>query len=180
LFEVLNFLQEKKIKIAIASSSPEENIKKVLSRAKINIKYFDKIISGFDVQEPKPHPQIYRCACEKLGVLPVNAIAIEDSDIGVESAVNAGMRAIYVPDLKPLTVKIQQMAFKTLTSLDETIQYIYINLKNLFLNSFLLCTGSFISLLSTLSPSFSEVLISEKLYCKNGELAKGRFCSFVL
>lgn len=54
----------------------------------------DCFLAGDDVKEKKPNPLIYKVAAERLGVEPGRCLVIEDSAIGVEAALAAGMRCI--------------------------------------------------------------------------------------
>jgi beta-phosphoglucomutase-like phosphatase (HAD superfamily) len=45
-----------------------------------------------DVAHGKPHPAPYALACRRLGVAPQETLAVEDSDVGAESARAAGLR----------------------------------------------------------------------------------------
>lgn len=56
---------------------------------------------GDSVTVSKPDPRIYLIACEKLGSLPRETFAIEDSFNGIRSAHRAGMRPLMVPDMVP-------------------------------------------------------------------------------
>lgn len=58
---------------------------------------FDAIVSGADIGSPKPDPAVYREACRRLGVDPANAVAFEDSVVGIRSALDAGLTVIAVP-----------------------------------------------------------------------------------
>jgi len=58
---------------------------------------FDVVIAGDDVEHPKPHPQPYLLAAERLGVEIGDCIAIEDSEFGLVSAVASGAATIGVP-----------------------------------------------------------------------------------
>jgi HAD superfamily hydrolase (TIGR01509 family) len=58
---------------------------------------FDVVIAGDDVEHPKPHPQPYLLAAERLGVEIRDCIAIEDSEFGLVSAVASGAATIGVP-----------------------------------------------------------------------------------
>ena len=77
------------IKLGVASSSPPELIKMVLNKIGIADR-FDIIVSGEDVAEGKPAPDIYLAAAEKAGVTPNMCIAIEDAPVGIAAAKNAG------------------------------------------------------------------------------------------
>ena len=74
------------------------------------------------VKKAKPDPQIYLKSCEVLGVNPEDAMALEDSDVGIEAASKAGMVAIHIPDLKPSTEKTRRFAYKTCESLLEVME----------------------------------------------------------
>lgn len=58
---------------------------------------FDVVIAGDDVEDPKPHPQPYLLAAERLGAEIGDCIAIEDSEFGLVSAVASGAATIGVP-----------------------------------------------------------------------------------
>ena len=58
---------------------------------------FSVIIGNDETTHPKPDPQPYLLAAERLGVDPTQCVAIEDSPSGVRSATVAGMRVIVVP-----------------------------------------------------------------------------------
>ena len=58
---------------------------------------FGAIVSGADLGCPKPHPAVYREACRRLGVEPADAVAFEDSVVGIRSAVDAGLTVVAVP-----------------------------------------------------------------------------------
>lgn len=92
-YPLLKELKRKNFKIALASSSPKKTINNVLEELDIKDE-FDAVISGEDFKESKPNPEIYIKTCEILGVRPKDAIAIEDSDYGIDSAKNAGLTVI--------------------------------------------------------------------------------------
>lgn len=58
---------------------------------------FDVVIAGDDVEHPKPHPQPYLLAAERLGVPIGDCVALEDSQFGLTSAIAAGAATIGVP-----------------------------------------------------------------------------------
>lgn len=95
--ELLEALREKGIITAIATATDLERTHKYLKMAGLT-GYFGEIISATQVEEGKPSPHIYRYACEKLGLLPEECIAVEDSPNGVLSAYRAGCKVVMVPD----------------------------------------------------------------------------------
>ncbi|SHM43612.1 HAD family hydrolase [Cryptosporangium aurantiacum] len=58
--------------------------------------WFDVIVSGDDVVAPKPSPEPYLRAADALGVEPGECAVVEDSAIGVASALAAGCRVVVV------------------------------------------------------------------------------------
>ena len=58
---------------------------------------FSVIIGNDETTHPKPDPQPYLLAAERLDVDPTQCVALEDSPSGVRSATAAGMRVIVVP-----------------------------------------------------------------------------------
>jgi beta-phosphoglucomutase family hydrolase len=91
--EFLQELKNNNILIGLASSSPLDNIELVLSKLGI-INFFNAIVSGENVSKPKPAPDIFLKAAEKLKVSPKNCVVIEDSTHGVAAAKAAGMKCL--------------------------------------------------------------------------------------
>jgi HAD superfamily hydrolase (TIGR01509 family) len=59
---------------------------------------FGAVVTGDDVARPKPAPDIYRLAARRLGVRPTATLAVEDSPVGAQAALAAGMRCVVVPN----------------------------------------------------------------------------------
>lgn len=78
---------------AVCSSSPRDTIYEVLDSIGITDCY-DVILSGDEKFPPKPAPDIYLTAAEKLGVLPEECIVYEDSCRGITAGKQAGMTVI--------------------------------------------------------------------------------------
>ena len=95
--EILEYLYERKIPVALATSSKKDIVLSHLEKTGIT-KYFRKIVTGDMVSHGKPAPDIYIKACEELEAAPENVIAIEDSFNGIRSASAAGLHPIMVPD----------------------------------------------------------------------------------
>ena len=121
--ELLTFLKERHIGIALASSTREATVRQELTDAGI-IQYFDKIVCGDMVKKSKPEPDIFLKACEMLSVEPAYAYAIEDSYNGIRSAYAAGMHPIMVPDLLQPTEEIRGLAEVVLESLFDVKEYL--------------------------------------------------------
>jgi beta-phosphoglucomutase len=86
------------IKMAIGSAAIMFNVDFVLDN--LNIRhYFDAIISADDVVISKPDGETYLTCAKILGVQPHECIVFEDVPKGIESAVNAGMKAVVITSL---------------------------------------------------------------------------------
>ncbi len=92
---LLNALKKGNFKLGLVSSAPMENIDLALSELNLT-GTFDCIVSGQDVTESKPSPQVYLLAAEKLRTLPSDCVVIEDSPLGVNAAKTAGMKCLAV------------------------------------------------------------------------------------
>lgn len=121
LAELLEYLMVNGIKVAIASSSSNDEIKNRFKEANMSLIYFDSIIGGELVSEPKPHPQIYLKSCEALNVKPEEAIALEDSEYGIIAASKAGMKVILIPDVKMPSEETQKLVYRKFDNLLEVI-----------------------------------------------------------
>ena len=84
----------------------------------------DDIIYGFEVEHGKPASDIFLKTCEKLDVFPEEALVLEDSEAGIDSAYQAHIPVICIPDLKNPDDLHQKRCTPLLKSLDEVIEYI--------------------------------------------------------
>lgn len=98
LVELLSYLKKKNKKIALASSSSKSRIDFLLKREELE-GYFDFIISGDDIENGKPHPEIFNKALETLNVRPEETYIIEDSYAGLVAANASKAFSVFIPDL---------------------------------------------------------------------------------
>lgn len=115
--EALEYLGQK-YTLALASSTRKSVVQKQLTNIGI-IKYFKTLTTGDMVEHSKPNPEIYLKALESINEAAENAVAIEDSPNGVNSAVNAKIRTIMVPDKIQPDEKLKAISWKILSSLTE-------------------------------------------------------------
>jgi beta-phosphoglucomutase family hydrolase len=93
--ELVYSLRRQGVKLAIASSTPIENIRLITSSLGV-ANCFQAIVTGHDVTEGKPSPQVFLLAAKRLGAEPENCIVIEDAVAGVTAAKRAGMHCVAV------------------------------------------------------------------------------------
>jgi beta-phosphoglucomutase family hydrolase len=87
------------IKMAVASSAPQENIETLVDELAIR-KYFNALISGH-LLPAKPEPAVFLLAAQRIGATPAKCIVIEDSIAGVEAARRAGIKCLAVTTTNP-------------------------------------------------------------------------------
>ncbi|HOK43335.1 MAG TPA: HAD family phosphatase [Thermoclostridium caenicola] len=83
----------KGLKIALATSSPRYFAEHILKTTGL-MPYFDVMVTADDITRSKPDPEIYLKAAQHLGIEPAACVAIEDAELGIQSAKSAGMRVI--------------------------------------------------------------------------------------
>ncbi len=91
--QVIIDLFNKGFYLTLASSSPKEQIDYILNKFKLEA-YFHARISGDDVENGKPDPEIFLRAARLVNIKPDRCVVIEDSYNGILAAKNAGMKCI--------------------------------------------------------------------------------------
>jgi len=104
-------------RLALASNSPRRLVDTALASARL-VDAFEAIVTSDDVENPKPAPDLYLLACERLGVEPADALALEDSPSGVAAAKAAGLTCIAVPQFAETDVSA---ADRVIDSLEELL-----------------------------------------------------------
>jgi HAD superfamily hydrolase (TIGR01509 family) len=95
VLELVDVLKSRGGPIAIASSSLPSWVDALLGGLGLS-DAFDALVSASMVERPKPAPDVYLLAAERLGVNPNRCIALEDTPTGLASAQAAGMLAVQV------------------------------------------------------------------------------------
>lgn len=91
--QLLAELARRKIPAAIASSSPKKLIEAVVTKLAIK-NQFQELVSGEEVPQGKPQPDVYLETAKRLGIEPKDCLVIEDSKNGTIAAKTAGMTCI--------------------------------------------------------------------------------------
>ena len=124
VIEILEYFIANDIKISIASSSPKDMIINNLKVSGIH-SYIDEIVSGDDVKQGKPSPEIFLLAAKRMGVDARDCYVFEDGIHGVHAGVNAGCTTIMIPDMLQPTQEILNMPvhiYKDLLEAKEAIE----------------------------------------------------------
>jgi HAD superfamily hydrolase (TIGR01509 family) len=94
--ELLASLRDAAVPIAIASSAPARWVVTAVERLGIR-PMFGAVVTGDEVAHRKPSPDVYLEAARRLGVDPLQSVAIEDSGPGLTAARAAGMKVVAIP-----------------------------------------------------------------------------------
>ncbi|MCZ2117118.1 MULTISPECIES: HAD family phosphatase [Corynebacterium] len=96
---VLDILRDHGIPMAIAT-----NTERALAQTCIDFignDYFQATVTGDEVSNPKPAPDMYLKAAQLVGAEPSRCIAVEDSQAGMQAAIRAGARVLGLADYVP-------------------------------------------------------------------------------
>jgi HAD superfamily hydrolase (TIGR01509 family) len=93
--EFIQKTYERGFKLGLTTSALQENQQRIFEMFNL-WPFFSTIITGENIINGKPHPEPYVKTAEKLGVVPANALVIEDSVNGVRSGKAAGCRGIAI------------------------------------------------------------------------------------
>lgn len=91
--ETLVGLKERGVRVALASSSPLNNIEEVLDTCGIR-DHFEFLVSGEQFKRSKPDPDIYLHAIDRLGLPADCCCCVEDSLYGITAGKRAGLTVI--------------------------------------------------------------------------------------
>lgn len=119
VMELIDEATARGIGLAVASNSTFRWVERHLKRLNL-LDRFGAICTADQVENPKPHPDLYLLAAERLGVAPHEAVAIEDSPTGALAAVSAGMYCVVVPIelTKGLTFETVDLTLSSLAEID--------------------------------------------------------------
>jgi len=84
------------IPFAVVSGSPRDSVVRTLTSLGI-LDLFDTLVCAGEYPKGKPAPDPFLIAAQNLGVPPESCLVFEDADLGIESAVAAGMQWVKIP-----------------------------------------------------------------------------------
>ena len=119
--ELLDWLRERKIPCALATSSDRSAAQSYLARSGLT-DYFSVIISGDQVTRSKPDPQPFQLAMQALGASrPEQCVVFEDSRNGLLAGANGGFPVILVPDLTDPDEQLPGLCYAKCRTLKDAI-----------------------------------------------------------
>lgn len=115
---LMALLKAKGIPVALASSNIAAAVENSL-RAVDLTEAFDHVIHAGHVQRVKPFPDLFLKAAADMGLKPEECLVLEDSEPGILAAAAAGIPAILIPDIYPVSQQMRQLSFRVLPSLAD-------------------------------------------------------------
>ena len=99
------WLKERGLKVGVATNSIRHTSVTMLGFAGL-LDSLDVLVTNEDVEHAKPAPDIYLKAASALGVEPDRVVVVEDHEVGVKSARDAGCHVIQVAGVEDVTVSL--------------------------------------------------------------------------
>lgn len=118
LIALLDRLGAQAMPKAVVTSTRRPRALYKLERAGL-LAHFALVVGGDEVAHPKPAPDIYRLAAQRLGVNPERCVVLEDSPAGVRSALAASMTPIHIPDLLAPSAEVRALGHRIVANMDE-------------------------------------------------------------
>ena len=115
--DILKYLQEKGIKIALGSCS--RNARKIIKKLEIEGE-FDVVVDGASIKKGKPDPEVFIEAARRLKVPNNEGIVVEDSIAGIIAARRGGFMTAFISSL-PMPGDVMIYA-KSLSALKDAIE----------------------------------------------------------
>jgi beta-phosphoglucomutase len=91
--ELIDWSKKKGLKLAVSTASSKG---RELLRVYNLQQYFDVIVTGIDVEENKPAPDIYELCLGRLGFDKDEVLVIEDSWVGAQAALAANLKVFFI------------------------------------------------------------------------------------
>jgi HAD superfamily hydrolase (TIGR01509 family) len=110
---LLSRLVQEGYRLALCSNSVRKTVDEMMRSADLDT-FFDLTLSNEDIRYPKPHPEIYLEAAQRLNVQPDRCLVVEDNVNGIRAAKDAGMHVLEVADPDAVTYDRVTTALETI------------------------------------------------------------------
>ncbi|MEI6756188.1 MAG: HAD family phosphatase [bacterium] len=100
----LSHLKAQGFRMAACSNSIRKTMGVLFERAALN-DYFDFYLSNEDVKEPKPHPEMYVTAIQRLNLEPNECLILEDNENGIKAAQASGAHVLIIHDVHEVNLE---------------------------------------------------------------------------
>ncbi len=119
---VIEFLEQNILPVCVASSGPIKKIKTSLEVTGLTKYFGNNIFSSYEINSWKPEPDLFLHAAKTMGFQPSECLVIEDSRLGIQSGLAAGMKTIL---FDPLNLNEYIKGVERFSYMDELKTIIY-------------------------------------------------------
>ena len=119
--ELLDFISQFGLKSTVATSTTKDSAEWKLKTAGL-FGVVENVVTGDQVKNGKPAPDIYLAAAEKIGLHPNECAVIEDAHAGIVGASAAGTVPIMVPSTVAASAKAEELAYAVVPTIYEAIE----------------------------------------------------------
>ncbi|MCF2949099.1 HAD family phosphatase [Paraglaciecola aquimarina] len=124
---LFQYILDKKIPVGVVTSSDLESTLQSFQNTAYKQK-LDVLVTFDDIANPKPAPDCYLLACNKLGVRPERVLVFEDSNAGVKASIAAGCQTAVIPDLVDIEPEILSNCPYTFAHFDQALLFFKLKL----------------------------------------------------
>jgi 16S rRNA pseudouridine516 synthase len=119
LISLLEELKTRGVALGVATSTNPMRAKRTLDLFKLS-SYFQCVVTMADISHPKPNPEMFLTAAQKMGIDPKHCIVFEDAPSGIQAGKNAGMKVValrnqYLPKEEADKADVQIDSFEDLS-----------------------------------------------------------------
>jgi HAD superfamily hydrolase (TIGR01509 family) len=120
---LMDALQAKNIATALASSNIASAVENGLRAVELT-EAFDHVIHAGHVERVKPFPDLFLKAAACMGLQPEECLVLEDSEPGILAAAAAGMKAVLIPDVYPVSQRMKDLSHRIVPTLSDVVTLI--------------------------------------------------------
>ena len=121
---VLDALDAAGVGYGVASNGEHEKMRTTLGVTGLLTRFENRRFSAVDVARPKPAPDLFLHAAQRLGFDPRRTLVVEDSPLGVQGAFTAGMTVIGYAELVAPERLVAAGAAHTVSDMHELLEFV--------------------------------------------------------
>ena len=118
---VTEFLDQNTLPVCVASSGPIRKIKRSLQLTGLTRYFGDNLFSSYEINSWKPAPDLFLYAAEQMGFQPSECLVIEDSMLGIQAGLAAGMKTVLFDPMKMFDQKVGITRIRNMSELAYNI-----------------------------------------------------------
>lgn len=107
-----------RVRLGLASSGSRGSVRMFLEMSG-TLEVFEVVLTGDDVKQAKPDPEIYRLAAAGLQIAAEEILVVEDAVSGIQAARSAGSDVVGLVGTEEASTLIEAGASRTINSLEQ-------------------------------------------------------------